>query len=74
MKFPTLFSVTPILFVLVSALGIMQAALVDGDQRMVMLSPSPWKRAAIGSRANGAACHIRADKGSFDEDSLRIPK
>ena len=160
MKFPTLFCVTPTLLVLVAALGIMQAALADGDRRMVPLSPkyqqecagchlayppgmlslsswkrvmttlpqhygtdasldpatvkeltawldanagnpprvsdnplqdrittsswferehrevapAVWKRAAIGSRANCAACHIRADKGSFDEDSLRIPK
>jgi mono/diheme cytochrome c family protein len=33
-----------------------------------------WKRAAIGSRANCAACHTRADKGDFDEDNVRIPQ
>jgi nitrate/TMAO reductase-like tetraheme cytochrome c subunit len=33
------------------------------------VAPDVWKRAAIGSRANCAACHTRAD-----EDSVRIPK
>ncbi|CAN5198066.1 diheme cytochrome c [soil metagenome] len=38
------------------------------------VAPDTWKRAAIGSRANCAACHARADKGDFDEDNVRIPK
>lgn len=38
------------------------------------VAPQVWKRAAIGSRANCAACHTRADKGDFDEDNIRIPK
>lgn len=38
------------------------------------LAPDVWKRAAIGSRANCAACHTRADKGDFDDDNIRIPK
>ncbi|ABM36847.1 diheme cytochrome c [Polaromonas naphthalenivorans] len=38
------------------------------------VAPDTWKRAAIGSRANCAACHTRADKGDFDEDNVRIPK
>ena len=38
------------------------------------LAPEVWKRVAIGSRANCAACHTRADKGDFDEDNIRIPK
>lgn len=38
------------------------------------VAPDVWKRAAIGSRANCAACHTRADKGDFDEDNVRIPK
>lgn len=38
------------------------------------LAPDVWKRATIGSRANCAACHTRADKGDFDDDNIRIPK
>ena len=38
------------------------------------VAPQVWKRAAIGSRANCAACHTRADKGEFDDDNIRIPK
>lgn len=38
------------------------------------VAPDIWKRAAVGSRANCAACHTRADKGDFDEDNIRIPK
>jgi hypothetical protein len=33
-----------------------------------------WKRAAVGSPANCAACHREADRGIFDEHSVRIPK
>ena len=33
-----------------------------------------WKRVAVGSRANCAACHTRADKGDFNEDNIRIPQ
>jgi cytochrome c553 len=32
-----------------------------------------WKRAGVKSPANCAACHADAAKGSFDEDSIRIP-
>ena len=38
------------------------------------VAPQVWKRAAIGSRANCAACHTGADKGDFDDDNIRIPK
>ncbi len=38
------------------------------------IAPETWKRAAIGSRANCAACHTSADKSDFDDDSVRIPK
>ncbi len=38
------------------------------------IAPETWKRAAIGSRANCAACHTGADKGDFDDDNIRIPK
>ena len=33
-----------------------------------------WRRKAIGSKANCAACHPGADKGSFNEHELRVPK
>jgi hypothetical protein len=33
-----------------------------------------WKRAAIQSLSNCAACHPNADKGNFDEHSVRIPR
>ena len=38
------------------------------------VAPQVWKRAAIGSRANCAACHTGAAKGDFDDDNIRIPK
>ncbi|WP_029524647.1 diheme cytochrome c [Polaromonas glacialis] len=44
----------------------------EGKHREV--APQVWKRAAIGSRANCAACHTGADKGDFDDDNIRIPK
>ena len=33
-----------------------------------------WKRTAVGSPANCAACHAGADKGNFNEHEVRIPK
>ncbi len=38
------------------------------------VSPEVWKRPGVKSPANCAACHPRADRGDFDEDSIRIPK
>jgi mono/diheme cytochrome c family protein len=38
------------------------------------VAPAVWKRAAIGSPANCAACHTGAEKGNFNEDNVRIPK
>jgi Dihaem cytochrome c len=38
------------------------------------IAPAAFKRAAIQSAANCAACHPRADQGDFDEDSVRIPR
>lgn len=35
---------------------------------------SVWKRPAVKSPANCAACHTRADKGDFNEDFVRIPR
>jgi mono/diheme cytochrome c family protein len=36
--------------------------------------PAVWKRASVGSPANCAACHTQADKGSFNERDIKIPK
>ncbi|WP_445263697.1 diheme cytochrome c [Ramlibacter sp. PS3R-8] len=33
-----------------------------------------WKRAAVKSPANCAACHSGADQGDFDEHAVRIPR
>jgi hypothetical protein len=38
------------------------------------IAPAVWKRAAIKSPSNCLACHAGADKGNFDEHSIRIPK
>ena len=36
--------------------------------------PAVWKRAAVGSASNCAACHTQAAQGSFNEREIRIPK
>jgi hypothetical protein len=33
-----------------------------------------WSRKAVGSAANCAACHGKAEQGVFDEDTVRIPR
>ena len=33
-----------------------------------------WKDPRVKSPANCAACHTRADQGSFDEHAIRLPK
>ncbi|HMM46822.1 MAG TPA: diheme cytochrome c [Thiobacillaceae bacterium] len=33
-----------------------------------------WARKSVGSAANCAACHRDAERGVFDDDSVRIPK
>lgn len=38
------------------------------------LSASTFKRAAIQSASNCAACHVHADQGSFNEHDVRIPR
>ena len=38
------------------------------------VAPAVWKRASIKSPSNCAACHAGADKGNFDEHSIKIPK
>ena len=38
------------------------------------INPSVWKRPKIGSPANCAACHAGAEKGSFSEHQVNIPR
>ena len=38
------------------------------------IAPAVWKRASIKSPANCSACHGGAEKGNFDENSIKIPK
>lgn len=38
------------------------------------LPPDVWQRKSVGSPANCAACHTRADQGSFREREIRIPR
>lgn len=33
-----------------------------------------WTRKSVGSAANCAACHSKAEQGMFDDDSVRVPK
>lgn len=33
-----------------------------------------WSRKSVGSAANCAACHRQAERGVFDDDTVRIPK
>ena len=33
-----------------------------------------WKRPAVKSAANCAACHTQADQGDFNEHTVRIPR
>ncbi|MBK1689590.1 diheme cytochrome c [Rubrivivax gelatinosus] len=38
------------------------------------LRASVWQRKAVGSPANCAACHPRAEQGDFEEHDVKIPK
>jgi hypothetical protein len=38
------------------------------------VSLAVWKRTSVSSPANCAACHTQADKGSFNERDIKIPK
>lgn len=38
------------------------------------VAPATWKRPAVKSAANCAACHAEAARGDFDEDRVRIPR
>ncbi|MEW6591787.1 MAG: diheme cytochrome c, partial [Pseudomonadota bacterium] len=35
---------------------------------------SAWRRKSVGSAANCAACHRQAEKGHYDDDTVRIPR
>lgn len=37
------------------------------------IAPTVWKLPSVKSAANCSACHIDADKGSFDDDRLKFP-
>ncbi len=37
------------------------------------IDPQVWQHAAVKSRANCMACHTRADKGNYDDDSVSFP-
>jgi hypothetical protein len=38
------------------------------------VEPADWRRAAVRSPSNCAACHPRADQGDFNEHRVRIPR
>ena len=38
------------------------------------INPNVWKRQFVKSKSNCIACHGGADKGLFDEKTVRIPK
>ena len=38
------------------------------------ISDTVWARPAIKSRANCSACHAGADRGNYDDDTVRIPR
>jgi mono/diheme cytochrome c family protein len=37
-------------------------------------TPQVWKHASVKSAANCMACHTSADKGNYDDDSVRFPQ
>ncbi len=38
------------------------------------IDPATWKRKAVGSASNCAACHAQAAQGSFSEREIQIPR
>jgi mono/diheme cytochrome c family protein len=38
------------------------------------IDPQVWRHASVKSAANCVACHVQADRGHFDDDSIRFPK
>jgi mono/diheme cytochrome c family protein len=37
------------------------------------IDPQVWKHVSVKSAANCVACHAQAERGNFDEDSVRLP-
>jgi hypothetical protein len=50
---------------------ITRSAWFIGEHREI--DATVWKRSAVKSAANCAACHTGAEKGNFDEHQIRIP-
>lgn len=53
--------------------------ITDGEwfktkHRASEIDPAVWQRASVKSPSNCIACHRAADKGEFDDDTVRIPK
>lgn len=42
--------------------------------RAAEVPPEVWKRPAVGSPSNCAACHPKAGQGNFNEREIKIPK
>ena len=55
-------------------LKITESGWYTSKHRAKEIDPAVWKRASVKSRSNCIACHRDADKGEFDEDTVRIPK
>jgi hypothetical protein len=45
-----------------------------GKHNAKEVAPAVWQRASVKSAANCQACHAGADKGDFNERSIRIPR
>ena len=57
-----------------SPLRITESAWFKSKHNEREVSPAVWKRASIKSPSNCVACHAGAEKGNFDEHSIKIPK
>lgn len=38
------------------------------------VSPEVWRKPPVGSPANCAACHPAAERGEYDDDTVRLPR
>lgn len=55
-------------------LRITDAAWFKSKHNSKEINPAVWKRASVKSASNCMACHGAADKGDFNERSIRIPQ
>ena len=55
-------------------LRITESAWFKSNHNEREVAPAIWKRASVKSPSNCVACHAGADKGNFDEHSIKIPK